>query len=169
MSADVLFPLAVDDVAVTTDDWYTPRWIFDAIGFTFDLDVAAPVLADSRTVPAVRHLTILDDGLATPWAGNIWCNPPYSKAAPWVDKWAAHSDGMILLPAVPEVRWLGVLLNAADAFTLLAVDFIRPGGGVARLRWPSILAARGADCSAALARVARADKYAAGGFLRGAA
>lgn len=75
---------------------------------------------------------------------------------------------MILLPAVPEVRWLGTLMNAAHGFTLLACDFIRPGGGVARLRWPSILAARGEPCAAALARVAAADKYARGGYLRSA-
>lgn len=27
-----------------SDEWYTPRYIFDAIGIRFDLDVAAPVL-----------------------------------------------------------------------------------------------------------------------------
>lgn len=164
---DALFPIAADDVAVTTDDWYTPRWIFSAADIVFDIDVAAPVIPESRTVPAMRYLTVIDDGLTAPWDGVIWCNPPYSKAAPWVDRWAAHADGMILLPAVPEVKWLGVLLNSSDAFTLLACDFVRPGGGVARLRWPSILAARGSICTSALARVAQADKYAAGGYLRG--
>jgi hypothetical protein len=169
VSADVLFPLAADDVATTTDDWYTPRWIFDAVGFTFDLDVAAPVLVDSRTVPAKRHLTILDDGLTTPWEGTVWCNPPYSKATPWVDKWAAHDEGMILVPAMPEVRWLGTLLGSAHAMTVLAVDFLRPGKAPCRLPWSMLLASRGQVCGEALTRVANADRYAAGGYLRGVA
>lgn len=161
-----LFDLAPAQVATTTDDWYTPRWIFDAAGITFDMDVCAPVDPAMRTVPARRHLTILDDGLTTEWQGSAWCNPPYSKATPWCDKWATHPDGMLLLPAVPEVRWLGVVLNAAHAFTLLAVDFHRPDGTTARLRWPSIIAARGI-CAEAIPAIARADKYAAGGYLTG--
>ena len=27
---------------MTSDDCYTPRWVFDAMGLEFDLDVAAP-------------------------------------------------------------------------------------------------------------------------------
>lgn len=163
---DHLFAVSASSVATTTDDWYTPRWIFTAADITFDLDVAAPVDPTMRTVPARRYLTVVDDGLVSPWEGTAWCNPPYSKAAPWCDRWAAHADGMLLLPAVPEVKWLGVVLNAADAFTLIACDFHRPDGTTARLRWPSILAARG-SCAAAIPAIARADKYAAGGYLIG--
>lgn len=163
---DHLFAVDSSQVAVTTDDWYTPRWIFDAAGITFDLDVASPVNEAMRTVPATRHLTVVDDGLSMPWRGTVWCNPPYSKASPWCDRWATHPDGMLLLPAVPEVKWLGVVLNAAHAFTLLAVDFHRPDGSRARLRWPSIIAARG-SCASAVPAIARADKYAAGGYLVG--
>jgi hypothetical protein len=42
-SRDPLFPLAGGDIAITSDDCYTPRWVFDAMGLRFDLDVAAPV------------------------------------------------------------------------------------------------------------------------------
>jgi hypothetical protein len=162
-----LFDMDASQVASTTDDWYTPGWVSAAAGITFDMDVAAPVDPDMRTMPAKRYLTVLDDGLTTPWEGVIWCNPPYSKATLWCDKWASHPDGLILLPALPEVHWLGVVMGAADAFTLLAVDFFRPNGSTARLRWPNILAGRGSECSAAVARVARADKYAKGAYLTG--
>jgi DNA N-6-adenine-methyltransferase (Dam) len=75
--------LTADEVAEgTTDEWYTPRWLFDAAGVTFTMDVASPLNPDHRTVPALRYLTILDDGLVTPWLGTVWCNPPYSKADP---------------------------------------------------------------------------------------
>ena len=38
-----LFEVNESDVAITSDDCYTPRWVFDAMGLEFDLDVAAPV------------------------------------------------------------------------------------------------------------------------------
>lgn len=142
-TTEPLFTLDADDVAITNDDWYTPQWVLDAAGIVFDVDVAAPVLEESRTVPARQHLTILDDGLTTPWEGTVWCNPPYSNAEPWVRKWSEHPDGMILMLAVPQVRWLGLILANAQAFTLLSVDFVRPGRMPGRPRWPSILAARG--------------------------
>ena len=47
----------------TSDDYYTPKWIFDAIGLEFDLDVSAPP-GGSPWIPAKNHFTIIDDGLA---------------------------------------------------------------------------------------------------------
>ena len=54
MIHDQLFTLTDAHVAETTDDWYTPRWVFDAAGIRFDMDVAAPVNPDQRTCPADR-------------------------------------------------------------------------------------------------------------------
>lgn len=165
-----LFDLDGSQVATTTDDWYTPRWIFDSAAITFDMDVASPMDPEFQHVPARRYITAVDDGLTTPWAGTVWCNPPYSGSTPWVEKWAAH-DGpaMLLVPAVKS-RWVGTMLNATEAMTLLTVEFIRPGGAVAPIRWLNILAGKGDECVDAVARVAAMDKHAAGGFLvRGAA
>lgn len=165
-----LFSLDASDVATTNDDWYTPRWIFDAARIVFDLDVAAPTDRTMQHVPARRYLTAVEDGLTTPWEGIVWCNPPYSGSTPWVEKWAKHQGaGMILVPAVKS-RWIGDLLAAADAITLLTVEFHRPGGLIAPIRWLNLLAGKGESCSAAVARVAAADKHAAGGyFVRGGA
>jgi hypothetical protein len=160
---DPLFALTGDDVALTTDEWYTPRWIFAAAALTFDLDVAAPVSPVLRTCPALHHLTAADDGLTSPWSGVVWMNPPYSKAAPWVDRWAAHPDGLALLPALPEVTWSGVLLSAAHTVCLLGVTFGRPDGSQARLRWPCLLVGRG-SAAPAVARVAAADPYRRGAY-----
>ena len=169
-ASDHLFAVDGSQVATTTDDWYTPRWIFDAADITFDMDVAAPMDLDMQHVPANRYLTAVDDGLTTPWVGRVWCNPPYSGSTPWVEKWAAHDgEGMILVPAVKS-RWVGTLLAAAEALTLLTVEFHRPGGQIAPIRWLNILAGKGPECSPAVARVAALDKHAAGGyFVRGAA
>jgi hypothetical protein len=72
---------------------------------------------------------------------------------------------VLLVPALPEVKWKGRVLTAAHALTLLSVDFHRPTGERARIRWPLILAGRGPACVPAVHRVAQADKYASGGYL----
>lgn len=164
MSADQLFAVTAADVAETGDDWYTPRWIFNAAGLTFDLDVAAPIAPEFRTCPARRYLTVLDDGLTQPWDGVIWCNPPYSGPGPWARRFAEHSAGLALLP-LSNARWRGELLASAHAMCLLSIyDFDRPDGTRSRLRFPVILAARGEVCVAALARIAAADPYTAGAY-----
>jgi hypothetical protein len=171
-----LFEVTAADVAMTNDEWYTPRWIFDAAGLTFDLDVCAPVAPEFRTCPARRYLTVLDDGLAAPWDGLVWMNPPYSNPAPWVDRFAAHPCGLALLPAAKS-RWLGVLMRAADGIALLAMSkeivpsgprrsggFGRPDGSQVGYPTALILAARGALAVGALEPVATVDPYAGGAY-----
>jgi DNA N-6-adenine-methyltransferase (Dam) len=114
-----LFDVSPEDVALTTDDWYTPRWLFDAAGLMFDMDVAAPVNPAYRTCPARRYLTAADDGLICEWNGLVWMNPPYSNMTPWVHRWAAHPTGLALLPAARNSAWRGVLTRSADALALI--------------------------------------------------
>lgn len=74
----------------------------------FDLDVAA----SSENAKAERFYTVDDDGRTQPWFGRVWCNPPYSDIAPWVER--AHRERsnpdvqvtVMLLPANrTEQRW----------------------------------------------------------------
>lgn len=58
--SDALFALPTDAYAMTSDDCYTPRWVFDAMGLQFDLDVAAPK-GGPWHVPAARYYTAEDD------------------------------------------------------------------------------------------------------------
>jgi hypothetical protein len=160
-----LFEVTAADVVPTNNDWYTPRWVFDAAGLTFDLDVAAPVDPDFRTCPALRYLTVLDDGLTAPWDGLIWMNPPFSGPAPWADRFAGHPEGLALMPALPRAKSLGVLMSSADAFALINPDFGRPDGTTGILRWPMALVAKGAACVDALGRIARADRQAVGSWF----
>lgn len=51
----------------TTDEWYTPKWIVDALG-SFDLDPCAPENRLWNT--AKRHITPSEDGLKTEWGGG---------------------------------------------------------------------------------------------------
>jgi hypothetical protein len=163
----VLFGVDPDTVATSGDDWYTPRWLFEAAGVTFDMDVCAPMLPESRTCPAKNYLTVVDDGLSAPWQGTIWCNPPYSDVTPWVDRWAIHKDGLLLVPAVRS-KWLGTLQRNADSLALIGgVDFHRPDGTLATIRQALVIAGRG-RCASSVARIAAADAYAQGGsFIAG--
>ena len=146
--------LGAAHVADTSDDWYTPPWLFAAAGLVYDMDVCAPVDPTRRTCPARIFLTPLEDGLAHPWSGLVWMNPPYSKSAPWVERFAAHHDGLALLPATRSAQ-TQALLRCADAVAFLTGQFSRPDGKVDHNPWLLMLAARGLAASAGLDRVAR--------------
>ena len=85
-----------------TETWLTPPEILRALG-AFDLDPCCPPFMPWTT--AARMLTPEDDGLAHPWAGRVWLNPPWGhKATPWLERLAAHGNGIALLPARTETR-----------------------------------------------------------------
>ena len=159
-----LFGVDLAATITTNDDWYTPPWIFDAAGELFDMDVCAPPPDYPRTCPARRYLTIADDGLSTPWQGLIWCNPPYSRVAPWADRWAAHDSGLLLVPASAGTAWRGRVCRAAAALALIDCRFGRPDGSRASIPYALLLAARGPVAVRALGRIAAADQVAAGAY-----
>ena len=154
-----LFALPSDSIAVTSDDCYTPRWVFDAMGLHFDLDVAAPP-GGPWHVPCDRYYTAEDDGLTQPWEGLVWCNPPYSSFGTWADRFAAH-DHMALMGFIQsEVKWGPIVFGAAEALALVSVDFARPDGGKYRWRHQVFVAFRGVGTEPA-ERLAAADPYGA--------
>lgn len=152
------------------DEWYTPRWIFDAAGLTFDLDVCAPADPACRTVPARRFLTAADEALSQPWDGLVWMNPPFSSPAAWVDRFARHPAGLALAPAAKSA-WRGTLMAAADVVALLSVDdFGHPDGSTEQYPFALILAGRGPGTVEAVARVAAVGNHSGGAWhVRGQA
>jgi hypothetical protein len=76
-----------------SDEWFTPAYVFDALGVRFDLDVASP---DGLTTHVPADESITADSLAVDWAGFVWMNPPFggrNGIAPWLDKFFAHDGG----------------------------------------------------------------------------
>jgi hypothetical protein len=69
----------------TSNDYWTPKWIFDALGLEFDLDVACPPEGPMFT-PCKNFFTQETDGLLAEWYGTVFMNPPFSELTPWVDK-----------------------------------------------------------------------------------
>lgn len=100
-----------------TDEYFTPRWVFDRLGLDFDLDVAAPP-GGAPHVPAARYFTAADDGLTQDWIGRVWMNPPYSAPGPWVARFLDHGDGIALLPFAKSDWFFD--LWAAEKVTLVA-------------------------------------------------
>ena len=116
----------LDGGALTSDDYYTPKWLFDAINLTFDIDVASPPQGPPHT-PCKRFYTKADNGLIQPWYGRVWMNPPYSKPKPWVERWINHGNGIALLP-MNGGQWLNTLWNSnAKGVWLGRLPFIRNG------------------------------------------
>lgn len=101
------------------DEQYTPKWIFDRMAITFDIDVAA---AEVEThVPAHQYFTKAEDGLTKPWTGFVYMNPPYSKAKPWVQKFMEHKNGIALLP-FSKSQWFRDLWQFSDAICAVNED-----------------------------------------------
>lgn len=141
--------IAVGQEQLTSDDYYTPRWVFDALALRFDLDVSAPP-GGVAWIPADRFYTMENDGLAQPWTGRVWMNPPFSAPAPWVRRFIAHQHGVALVPFAKSA-WFFDLWNAADAMCAPGVEMSRFVGGP--IFMPCALAAFGPECVEALSRV----------------
>ena len=88
--------MAAYEEAGETDEWYTPRYIFEAIGETFDLDVACPP-EGPRHVPALAWYHT--DALKLPWRGFVWRNPPFGHPRQDVEMIGHHGVGDDLDPA----------------------------------------------------------------------
>jgi hypothetical protein len=143
---------------LTRDDYYTPKWIFDRMGLTFDLDVSSPP-GGIEWLPATRYFTQEDDGLVQPWSGRVWMNPPYSQSTPWVRKFIEHHHGVALLPHAKSA-W-HPLLWATDAALVVPeayFNFVGPSNGSIML--PVFFAAFGEECVEAISRLGAVRKIA---------
>ena len=138
-----------------SDEWYTPESLFNQLDISFDLDVASPIDSKSH-VPASHKYTIEDDGLAQPWKGRVWMNPPYSKPSPWVAKWLKHGNGIALLP-MAKSRWFNELMQTEAKFVLLpsTFKFNSPDGKPLSLMMGSTLWALGDNNIEAIARLGK--------------
>lgn len=145
-----LFPVRQEQL--TSDDYYTPAWVFDRMGIEFDLDVCAPP-GGIPWIPAKRYYTQADDGLVQPWKGRVWMNPPYSHATAWVNKFIEHANGVCLVNHAKS-RWHNRLWAACDgaAITPEYFDFVGgPNGG--SMFVPVWFAAFGGECVDAIGRL----------------
>lgn len=112
-----------------SDEWYTPAYIFEALGCHFDLDVASPKMATK--VPCSSRYT--ESSLEKDWNGFIWMNPPFggrNGLVPWLNKFFEHGHGIALTPDRTSSNWWQDACEKSDAILLLRgkVKFERPDG-----------------------------------------
>jgi len=103
-----------------TKEWYTPRFIFNALKTRFDLDPCSPGQDIVPWIPADIHLTIRQDGLTHKWWGNCFVNPPYGSETPrWMARLAKHGNGIALVFARPDTGWFHDYIPLADAICFI--------------------------------------------------
>lgn len=141
-----MFPHVAADEDLSGDERYTTRetiaWCLAQIGEdAFDLDVAA--CEESHWAPAWYSKT--EDGLGRPWFGRVWCNPPYSDVASWVERAAfemSHrSEVSLIAMLIPATRteqswwqrWVEPHRDRGGCLTTRFLpgrtSFARPGSG----------------------------------------
>ena len=154
--SDALFSVPVQ--GRETDERYTPQWVFDGLGLTFDLDPASPV-GGGDFVPALRKLTRQDDGLSRTWRGLVWLNPPFSNATPWADKFREHEDGVFLGP-IANARWWIDLVRDADLVWLCRdFAFVHPEHAGRRSSMPLCFVAYGEEGVQGLDNLATSGRH----------
>lgn len=114
-----------------SDEWYTPRHVFEAMDVRFDLDVSAPCVE----CPAYDWCddAYTQESLTRDWFGFIWMNPPFggrNGLVPWLDKFFTHGNGVALVPDRTSAPWWQAYAQRADALLFVAkkLRFLRPDG-----------------------------------------
>lgn len=99
-----------------SNEWYTPKYVFDALGFLFDMDVASPLDRRFCHVPAREFIT--KNSLQKEWYGTVWMNPPFggrNGLIAWIDKMNSHQNGIALTPDRTSADWWYQAATGCDA------------------------------------------------------
>jgi hypothetical protein len=120
------------EAAGDSDDWITPKYIFDALGVQFDLDVAC-AKQGPRYVPA--RAWFFERSLEQEWHGLVWMNPPFGhqrhKRA-WLRKFFDHGNGIALVPDRTSAPWFQEFAPMANSILFVSpkIKFERPNGTI---------------------------------------
>lgn len=121
----------------TENEWYTPARYLDAVRIVLghiDLDPASSEAAN-QVVGADRYYSKHEDGLAQPWKGRVFLNPPYGRlAGEFITKLVAEHEAGRVTNAVAlvnahctDTEWFQPLWDHQLCFTDHRIDFDSAG------------------------------------------
>ena len=148
-----------------SDEWYTPAYVFAALGCAFNLDVAHPAMPYPITPCGVWYD---DHGLYRDWFGFVWMNPPFggrNALAPWLERFFDHGNGIALVPDRTSAPWFRDAWPMADLVMFTPkIRFLRPDGseGKSPSNGTALMAVGDAGC----AGLARAQQHGLGILAR---
>jgi DNA N-6-adenine-methyltransferase Dam len=136
-----------------TPEWYTPRHVIDRVLKVFgeiDLDPCSNSTdPDIANVPANDHYTDAMNGLAWPWHGRVYMNPPYGDE---IGQWTARlieayeageiDEAIALLPARTDTAWFRPLMKHRCCFVHGRLKF---SGSENSAPFPSVVVYLGPD------------------------
>jgi phage N-6-adenine-methyltransferase len=103
-------------------DWSTPQSLYDQLDseFGFELDVCAT----AENAKCERFYSLADNGLAQPWTGTCFCNPPYgAEISLWLakarDSALAGATVVALIPCRTDTKWWHSTVMAASEIRYL--------------------------------------------------
>lgn len=116
------------------NNWYTPKYVFDAMGeVRFDLDVAGKHVK-VNSVPS--DFTYAKDSLERDWHGFVWMNPPFggrNGLQPWLEKFLDHGNGIALTPDRTSAPWFRYAWDRAQSVLFTPkIRFIREDGSLGK-------------------------------------
>ncbi len=116
-------------------NWSTPQALFDKLDaeFNFTIDVCA----DSDNKKVVPYFNSAMNGLAQPWTGRCWMNPPYGREiSAWMKKaFESALSGALVVALVPNRSnapwWHDYVMHADEIrFIRKKVPFVGTKKGV---------------------------------------
>lgn len=116
------------DTPGASDEWYTPAYVFEALGDQFDFDPAHP----NKPTHVPCKVWCSQGGLETEWNGFVWMNPPFggrNALTPWLTRFFDHGNGIALTPDRTSAPWFWDAWRRADRVLFTRkIRFLRPDG-----------------------------------------